>query len=843
MRCCDNKLNNFLDVLGLPPLPYDEAGTLLAISPDNEIIRVEKPDIEISVSWDDITDKPTTLGGYGITDALTKDESDERYAPKEHTHLVEDIVDFPETWDWDDLTGAPQSTPQEIDNVVNNAVINGENPPVNIQTTQGDIQLSPQGKIIANSNIDLSVGYKILAMVTVGGNKTDLAIVQVENYINIANPITGEVYADWLQTDFGNTHTPLNLSHSNNPLTGKYIAYDVGAWIFNTTDYPAMTKQILATFTEGILHLDSKYFNPVDNGSGGLILSGITWNEIQAEYYKYQAGLTAIQTNKSGLISISDISFNINDATIYFNYRFSLGDYETGRINIYQALISATEANIIAPVNLVHTFTLSDNNFTDFYKNLIETTNQQTQENTTAIEALKGAIIYIGEINLNTENVTQQSLTDRAAELGYDVLQAGYTLIDLDSNQWTYNGTEWINIGNNNVSTATNDTIGVVKGSTESLKVSVDIGGEMSVNSLESTLNNKADKAATLMGYGITDAYTKNEVDAISALSVKKSGDNMTGPLNGTAVNLSGLSTANGYVKSGSDDSYFLTGGGGHTPISNFATSAQLANYLPLTGGTLTGTLNINTGANSLLLTGTANQGIVKQDGSGNTISGITFAGTGRLTLYGIEGITDGIYIRPVSSGSSTAQTVFTSAGTTFNTPLLVNSGVTATGGFIKTTDNDVLLAGGGTTPLSNLTQPIRVKQLTTTSTPAGVGDMVLNTTYNTFNAATVVSTQNNAYLKAHMTFDPDNSVIVLAESVSDKNIEIRCDFYIGATKVDEVYANIVRSNNLQSLVFESVQNVTAGQVISIRLTAKSTANGAGVRIPASPTNNYITIS
>lgn len=46
---------------------------------------------------------------------------------------------------------------------------------------------------------------------------------------------------------------------------------------------------------------------------------------------------------------------------------------------------------------------------------------------------------------------------------------------------------------------------------------------------------------------------------------------------------------ANGFLKSGSHDGYILLGGGGHKPVSDFATSAQLANYLPLSGGTLTG--------------------------------------------------------------------------------------------------------------------------------------------------------------------------------------------------------------------------------------------------------------
>lgn len=51
---------------------------------------------------------------------------------------------------------------------------------------------------------------------------------------------------------------------------------------------------------------------------------------------------------------------------------------------------------------------------------------------------------------------------------------------------------------------------------------------------------------------------------------------------------------AKGFKKSLSSDDYFLTGGGGHRLVSDFATSSQLGNYLPLYGGTITGDLNIN---------------------------------------------------------------------------------------------------------------------------------------------------------------------------------------------------------------------------------------------------------
>lgn len=52
---------------------------------------------------------------------------------------------------------------------------------------------------------------------------------------------------------------------------------------------------------------------------------------------------------------------------------------------------------------------------------------------------------------------------------------------------------------------------------------------------------------------------------------------------------VSGSVTATGFVKSGSSDSYVLLGGGGHKAVSDFATSSHTHNYLPLSGGTMSG--------------------------------------------------------------------------------------------------------------------------------------------------------------------------------------------------------------------------------------------------------------
>ena len=51
--------------------------------------------------------------------------------------------------------------------------------------------------------------------------------------------------------------------------------------------------------------------------------------------------------------------------------------------------------------------------------------------------------------------------------------------------------------------------------------------------------------------------------------------------------------TANGFIKAGSDDSYVLLGGGGHKAVSDFS-MAHSHPYLPLAGGTMTGTIKFN---------------------------------------------------------------------------------------------------------------------------------------------------------------------------------------------------------------------------------------------------------
>lgn len=187
----------------------------------------------------------------------------------------------------------------------------------------GDIPLIPaEGNVIkAEGNIELAEGIKIQVTETVEINgvetQVDYAIAQVGEYLNVINPRTGDTIARWLQTDFGNTHIPANFSTANNPITGKYIAYDVGSWVLDSENYPALQKQVLATFTEGVLQLPVNFFNPVNN-----VIEGITLEQLNVYAYMYSLGLYPVAKDPD-VLTFRATRLVINDAVAYFDYNFT----------------------------------------------------------------------------------------------------------------------------------------------------------------------------------------------------------------------------------------------------------------------------------------------------------------------------------------------------------------------------------------------------------------------------------------------------------------------------------------------------------------------------------------
>jgi hypothetical protein len=113
----------------------------------------------------------------------------------------------------------------------------------------------------------------------------------------------------------------------------------------------------------------------------------------------------------------------------------------------------------------------------------------------TQIEALHGAIIYIGNINYYTSQITGNTglLTQWAQANGFYPMKRGYVIIDLNANDWWWNGTEWVNIGYYEIITATNDLKGVVRGNDVDLGVKVmeDGTGRLEVKNLQSKLDGK----------------------------------------------------------------------------------------------------------------------------------------------------------------------------------------------------------------------------------------------------------------------------------------------------------------------------------------------------------------
>lgn len=174
-----------------------------------------------------------------------------------------------------------------------------------------------------------------------------LPIAEFDGVIGSSEMIYGEAFIDTIQVNTLNPQSASSrIGRQNSPF---YSGYFNSLYVNNTN---------AATYNEGVLYLESKYFTPVDNGSGGLMLQGITFDEIQTAYTKYNAGLRPVVTNTQGFINLNVISFIVDDDIISLQYNFALVDYDNSLVNVYRVLISATTANIITPVQLIHSYNL-----------------------------------------------------------------------------------------------------------------------------------------------------------------------------------------------------------------------------------------------------------------------------------------------------------------------------------------------------------------------------------------------------------------------------------------------------------------------------------------------------
>lgn len=184
------------------------------------------------------------------------------------------------------------------------------------------------------------------------------------------------------------------------------------------------------------------------------------------------------------------------------------------------------------------------------------------------------------------------------------------------------------------------------------LNPDIEIGGGTDID-----LSEYAKKATTLSGYGITDAYTKNAVDGL----LEDKAD--------TATTLAGYGITNAYTKTQVDNL-----------LGDFVTSDDvetlLDDYLPLTGGTITGDLRLRKGTeytSPYLYFGDSDEVWLKE----STDTQLTIHADGSVKIDSPKTIIDGIEIKKSASGVlfidanlvvSGGITMYGTDGTTANT-------------------------------------------------------------------------------------------------------------------------------------------------------------------------------
>ena len=184
------------------------------------------------------------------------------------------------------------------------------------------------------------------------------------------------------------------------------------------------------------------------------------------------------------------------------------------------------------------------------------------------------------------------------------------------------------------------------------LNPDIEIGGGSDID-----LSEYAKKATTLSGYGITDAYTKNAVDGL----LEDKAD--------TATTLAGYGITNAYTKTQVDNL-----------LGDFVTSDDvetlLYDYLPLTGGTITGDLRLRKGTeytSPYLYFGDSDEVWMKEAADKH----LTIHADGSVKIDSPKTIIDGIEIKKSASGVlfidanlvvSGGITMYGTDGTTANT-------------------------------------------------------------------------------------------------------------------------------------------------------------------------------
>lgn len=137
-------------------------------------------------------------------------------------------------------------------------------------------------------------------------------------------------------------------------------------------------------------------------------------------------------------------------------------------------------------------------------------------------DALRGATILIGKIDLKTKDVTPEKLTARALEImGGTTVQAGWELVDKEQHEWIWNGNNWQDLEQPNIYPAQNGTLGTVRGNAS---------GDISITDGNMTVLHAAN--ATKLNNQTSDYYARSAHlgNVTSLTTIKK--DNVVNAIN-----------------------------------------------------------------------------------------------------------------------------------------------------------------------------------------------------------------------------------------------------------------------------------------------------------------------
>lgn len=199
------------------------------------------------------------------------------------------------------------------------------------------------------------------------------------------------------------------------------------------------------------------------------------------------------------------------------------------------------------------------------------------------IDAVEGVGGFLTMHDFQTATPTQQQLTNYALQEipgisdPKDIFNNTRVENTFDNSVWILANTpdttppvfEWIKGSNASVSIATEQSVGVVKGSSESLKVFVQADGTMQVNGLSGALGEKLTANNLIAGTNVTLAKNGNDI-TISALGGGSSGS-------GSSADLS-----NYYTKTESDSRF-----GSKAAEHTHANKTSILDLFTVDGGTL----------------------------------------------------------------------------------------------------------------------------------------------------------------------------------------------------------------------------------------------------------------